>query len=112
MIDHQAGGVELGRHVGKISLDELMLADRLPERLALVPVSQRRIEGRLRDADDERAAGDAPAFQGHQRLPVSLAHFPEQVSPGNAAILEGETAGGGAAGSKLSLDLAYLVARR
>ena len=50
-VRHQAGGLELDRHVGELELDRLELGDRLAERLALLGVRQRLVVGALRDAD-------------------------------------------------------------
>src|SRR5918997_1253830 len=40
----QAGGLDLGRHVGELELDRLVLGDRLAERLALLRVTQRELQ--------------------------------------------------------------------
>ena len=46
----QARGVDLGGHVGELELDRLVLGDRLAERLALLGVFERELQGALRDA--------------------------------------------------------------
>ena len=67
-VEHQQpGGVHLGRHVGQQVADRLVLPDRLAERLALLGVGERVVEGRLGDAD--RAGGDlhpAELQAGHE----------------------------------------------
>src|SRR3954470_2148608 len=44
-------GLELRGHVGELELDHLVLGDRLAERLALLGVADRQLEGALRQAD-------------------------------------------------------------
>src|SRR3954447_11057305 len=52
-------GLELGGHVGELELDHLVLGDRLAERLALLGVLDRQLEGALGQAD--AAGGDVDA---------------------------------------------------
>src|ERR687896_1875586 len=47
----QARRLDLGRHVGELELDRLVLGDRLAERLALLAVAQRQLERALGYAD-------------------------------------------------------------
>src|SRR3954452_18517038 len=47
----QARGLDLGRHVGELELDRLMLGDRLAEGLSLLAVAEGELQGALGDAD-------------------------------------------------------------
>ncbi len=55
----QAGRLDLGRHVGELELDRLVLGDRLAEGLALLAVAEGQLERALGDAD--AAGGDVDA---------------------------------------------------
>src|SRR4051794_5445641 len=55
----QAGGLDLGGHVGELELDRLVLRDRLAERRALLRVAQGEFERALADA--HAARGDVHA---------------------------------------------------
>ena len=55
----QARGLDLGRHVGELELDRLVLGDLLAEGLALLRVAQRQLERALGDA--HAAGGDVHA---------------------------------------------------
>ncbi len=59
----EAGGVELGGHVGQLPLDGLMRRDRLAERAPLARIGQRIFERRARDAQRPRRDADAPAVK-------------------------------------------------
>ena len=50
----EARRLDLGRHVGELQLDRLVLADRLAEGRPLLRVADRVLEGGLRDADGAR----------------------------------------------------------
>ncbi len=52
-------GLDLGRHVGELELDRLVLGDRLAEGLALLAVAEGQLQGPLGDAD--AAGGDVDA---------------------------------------------------
>src|SRR3954447_1290469 len=52
----EAGGLELGRHVGELELDRLVLGDRLAEGLPFLAIAEGQLEGALADAD--AAGGD------------------------------------------------------
>src|SRR6476620_4929238 len=55
----EAGGLDLGGHVGELEMDRLVLGDRLAEGLALLAVAEGELEGPLGDAD--AAGGDVDA---------------------------------------------------
>ena len=48
---HLVGRLDLGRHLGQLELDPLMLGDRLTESLSLLGVADRQLECALGDAD-------------------------------------------------------------
>src|SRR6476620_12057056 len=55
----QAGSLDLGRHVGELELDRLVVGDRLAEGLPFLAVAKGKLEGALGDAD--AAGGDVDA---------------------------------------------------
>ena len=57
LVDEQACGLDLRRHVGKVGHDHLMVGDGFAERLALVSVLQGRLVGAL--SDTKRLCSDA-----------------------------------------------------
>src|SRR4051812_29757329 len=69
----EAGGLDLGRHVGELELDRLVLGYRLAERLALLAVAQGELEGALGDADAAGGDVDAADLQGVHHLHEALA---------------------------------------
>ena len=91
--DELAGRGQLGHHVGQVVADRLVFPDRLAERLPLLCVPQRVVQGGLADA--ERAGGDLdPAdLQAAHHLPEPLALAPaQQRARRDPVVLEGELA--------------------
>src|SRR4051794_35218137 len=71
---YEAGGLDLGRHIGELELDRLMLGDRLAEGLALLAVAQGELEGALGDADAAGGDIDATDLERVHHLHEALAN--------------------------------------
>src|ERR1700710_472 len=69
----EAGGLDLGRHVGELELDRLVLGDRLAEGLALLRVAQGELEGALGDTDTAGGDVDAADLERVHHLAEALA---------------------------------------
>ena len=73
VVGHEAGGLELGGHLGEHELDGLVLEDRPAEGLALLRVGHRRLEGGLGHPDGPRRHVDAPEFQCREGVAATVA---------------------------------------
>ena len=89
-INDRPRDLRLHRHVGELELDCLVLGDGHAERLALLCISQRRIETRLCDTDRQRRDRDPSAGQRVQELPVTSTAHPQQVRRRDLAVLEAQ----------------------
>src|SRR6185503_6761253 len=86
----QARCLDARRHLAELELDRLVLADRLAEGLALLRVPQRLGERRLRDADAACRDVDAPELEPAGRLLEAAAFLADEVTRGDAVVLEDE----------------------
>src|SRR3954447_20418304 len=84
----EAGGLELGRHVGELELDRLVGGDRLAEGLPFLAVAEGELERPPADADAAGGDVDAADLQGVHHLHEALAE---------SGLLTAEDALGGAA---------------
>src|SRR5438128_2053923 len=88
VIHQQACGFDLRRHIGKLELDGLKLADAFAELLALFGVFHRRFVGALRHSQTEGSDRNAPAVQHLQAVDEAFALLPEQIGGWDATIAE------------------------
>ncbi len=79
----QPGRVDLGRHVGELELDRLVLGDRLAERPALLRVGERVLERGARDAERLGRDADPAAVERRHRDLEAAADLAEQVIVGS-----------------------------
>src|SRR5436190_15000755 len=85
----EPGGLDLGRHVGELELDRLVLGDRLAEGLALLAVAQRQLQGTLGDADAAGGDVDPANLERVHHLHEALADprlLAAEHAPGRAAV--------------------------
>src|SRR5207244_2999668 len=97
--------VNLQRGLRDHFADELEIADRPSEGLALLDVLHRGLEGSPGDADRARGDADPPAVQGPHRLVPAVPTFPDQVPLRDATALEGEVRGGARAKAQFGRGL-------
>src|SRR3954447_9244088 len=69
----EAGGLELGRHVGELELDRLVGGDRLAEGLSFLAVAEGELERALTDADAAGGDVDAADLERVHHLDEALA---------------------------------------
>src|SRR6266700_2731506 len=86
----------LGLHVGELRLDQLVLRDRLPHRLARLRVLERVVGRSLRDTERLRRDAGAGAVEDAHRDAEAFALLAEEVGGGDAAAVERQLAGRGA----------------
>ena len=91
-------------HVGDHLLDQLVLADLLAERLALVGVPDRRVEARLGEADGARGNRVPPLVDGAHRDQEALALLADPVLDRDADVLEVDEAGVAGADPQLAVE--------
>src|SRR6185295_7054148 len=85
----EASGLDLGRHVGELELDRLVLGDRLAEGLALLAVAEGELQGALGDADATGGDVDAADLERVHHLDEALADprlLAAQHALGRAAV--------------------------
>jgi hypothetical protein len=70
-VGEQAGGLDLGGHVGELELDSLEFADRMPECGPLARVAERLFVGGLGDADGAGRNVDPAGLQSRPGVPPS-----------------------------------------
>src|SRR3989441_5083983 len=107
VVDHEARGVDLHRHVGEHELDTLKGCDRLPELVSLPGVRHRGVERRLPDADGHRAGRRARDVEGLHGDRESLALLAEAVRDRYGAVGEVERHGGRGSDAHLLLLLTH-----
>ena len=78
-VSEQAGGFDIGGHVGEFVLDGLEFRDGAPELFPLFRVTERRFVGALRDADGEGGDGDAAAVEDAQAVHEAFAGLAEEL---------------------------------
>ena len=89
-----AGGGELGRHVGQVVADGLVLPDRLAEALPLLGVPQRILQRGRRHAERARRDLNASGLKAFHHLRETLARLAaEDRRRGHAAVVERQLAG-------------------
>src|SRR5205823_2832281 len=89
-VEEPARGLALRLHVGELRLDQLVLTERLPHRLARLRVLERIVGRALRDPERLRPDAGTRTVEDAHRDPEALALFPEQVPGGDAAAVEGQ----------------------
>src|SRR5213080_1339242 len=89
----EPGRLDLGRHVGELQLDRLVLADRLAERPSLLGIADGVLEGRLGDADGACGDVDASHLEPAHHLREAAALDAAHEIPGHAEVLEAHLAG-------------------
>ena len=105
MVGEVAARLDLRRHLGELVADRLEAPDRPAERLALLRVVERALEGRLHPADGaERHREPLPLEVGHDQV-EALVLLAEQVLRGHAHVGERQLAGVGRVPAEL-LELA------
>src|SRR5829696_594768 len=85
----QPGGLDLRGHVRQLELDRLVLRDRLAERLALLRVAQRQLEGALGDANSAGRHVDPADLERVHHLREALSEpvlLPAEDAFGTAAV--------------------------
>src|SRR5579885_2388411 len=92
LIDQQAGGLNLHRHICQHKLDGLKGADRLAELLAFAGIVAGRLKSSLRYADRNGSDIDPPAIERGERDLQALALFPNEVSRRDRALFKDEFA--------------------
>ena len=93
LVHHQACGLDLSRHVGKVCGDHLVPRDHDSKGLALVRVLQRHLIGTLCDAECLSGDADSGVIQGIHGDWEALADLTEHILHRNPAILEHQRAG-------------------
>ena len=111
VVNHQAGGFHVHRHLRQFELYSLEFGDRLAELFALLGIGDGVIQRALRQSGHLRADADAALIQRLDGDLVAFAHFADDVGFGNAAIVQNQLAGGGGADAQLVLFLADGEAR-
>ena len=99
-------------HLGEHVLDELVLPDRLTERLALACVLDRPLEARPDDAARSCSDGEAALVEAVHRDLEPLALLADQVLGGHLDVLEEELAGRAGPDAELVLRLGRREAGR
>ena len=110
VLGQQPRGLDPGRHVGKLDLDCLVLADRLAKRLAMLGIAERRVQGRSRNTNP--AGGDVDATErkpGEDLLQAPALCFADEIRGRYADVVELHLAGVDAAVAELG-ELAGFVA--
>src|SRR5260221_968439 len=85
----ETGRLDLGRHVGELELNRLVLGDRLAEGLALLAVAEGQLQRPLSDADAARGDVDPANLERVHHLHEALADsglLPSQDTLGRAAV--------------------------
>src|SRR5258708_1624060 len=68
----ETGRLDLGRHVGELELNRLVLGDRLAEGLALLAVAEGQLQRSLRDSDAASGDVDPAELERVHHLPEAL----------------------------------------
>src|SRR3954451_3967137 len=92
-VDHLAGGLGLGRHLGELVADDLEVADLPAERLALEGVLHGHLEAALGARDAPRGADQPLALELPADVVEALALLAEHRRGRHAHVLEGEQRG-------------------
>ena len=100
-VDVGLGGVGRDVHVGELALDELELADRLAELLALVDVGHHHVEAGLHDAERPRRQHRPLVVEARHQHVDAASDLAEHVLLGDLALLEDQLAGIRAAHAEL-----------
>src|SRR4051794_14483099 len=87
-VDHLASALDLRRHLRELVADDLGLADRAPERLALLRVLERLLEHPLGAGDAARGADQALALELPHDVVEALAELAEHGVRRYAHVLE------------------------
>src|SRR5215207_3312038 len=112
LVGEQARGLDLGRHVGELGLDRLVLGDRLAEGDPLLGVAQSLVQSPLGEAEAHGGDTDATAVERLQELAEALAPSSQQPLLLHTTIAERQRPGVGRVPAHLAIGLADLVTRR
>ena len=100
----QPARLNTGAHFGDHLLDQLVLADLLAKRLALVGVLERRIEARLGEAHRAGRNREAALVDRAHRDREALAFLADAVLGGHANVVEVDLAGIAGMDAELGFD--------
>ena len=87
-VEHDAGGLKFGFHVGQLELDALEIGDGLAELLAVLRVSDGLVERELGAAEGAGGDVEAPAIEAGHREAEAVAFLTDPVSCGHAHFVE------------------------
>lgn len=103
VVDHEPGRFDLHGHFGELELDSLELGDGFAELAALAGVADGVLEGAVGEADELGADGDAAGIKGFDGYLIALTGLAEDIFRRDAAVIEQDFAGGGAADAEFVL---------
>src|SRR6266516_3148820 len=112
LVDQEARGLDLHRHIREHKLDALEDADRMAELLTLARVGAGELEGRLRHADGDGADIDPSTIQRGERDLEALSLRADTICSRDCALLEDQFARGRRMQAQLALPFAEREAGR